>query len=122
MNNDDKTDSLDHLARDLRARNSRVPDDVADRLRVMRQDAVAVIDKPRQSASFWMPAGVATSAAAVLVTIALVRAPGPAVEGFEPLPVNLAADELAVINEMDVLEDLEFLAWMEEEASSAASG
>ena len=37
------------------------------------------------------------------------------------LSFTRAADELAVINELDVLEDLEFLAWMEEEASSAAS-
>lgn len=122
MNNVDKTDSLGELARDLHARNDRVPDQVADRLRVMRQNAVAVIDKPRRNASFWIPAGLATSAAAVLVTIALVRTPGPGIESIAPRVVNLAADELAVINEMDVLEDLEFLAWMEEEASSAASG
>ena len=122
MNNDDKTDSLGDLARDLRARNSQVPDGVAERLRVMRQDAVAVVDKPRRTAGFWIPAGLATSAAAVLVTIALVPEPGPEIEGIEPLPVHLAADELAAINDLDVLEDLEFLAWMEEEASSAASG
>lgn len=122
MNNDDKTDSLGELARDLHARNDRVPDQVADRLRVMRQNAVAVIDKPRRNASFWIPAGLATSAAAVLVAIALIRTPGPGIESIAPLVVNLAADELALINEMDVLENLEFLAWMEEEASSAASG
>lgn len=122
MNNNDKTDSLGELARDLHTRNSRVPDNVAERLRTMRQDAVALVDKPRRTTSFWLPAGIVTSAAAVLVTIALVPQPGPEIEGIEPLPSNLAADELAVINELDVLEDLEFLAWMEEEASSAVSG
>lgn len=125
MNDDKKTNSLDALSQDLRAQNSRVPEDVASRLRVMRQDAVAVVDRPRRTTSFWIPAGFATSAAAVLVTIALIPEPGPGVNGIEdiePLPINLAADELAVINDMEVLEDLEFLAWMEEEASSAASG
>jgi hypothetical protein len=122
MNSDNKTHSLDELTRDLRARNSRAREEVADRLRITRQDAVALVDRPRRTTRFWIPAGFATSAAAVLVTIALAPPPDPGVEGIEPLPINLAADELAVINDMDVLEDLEFLAWMEEEASSAASG
>jgi len=122
MNDDNKSDSLAELARDLHALNSRVPDDVANRLRTVRQDAVAAVDKPGRTAGFWVPAGLATSAAAVLVTIALLPGPEQGIDGIESLPVNLAADELAVINELEVLEDLEFLVWMEEEASSAASG
>lgn len=125
MNEDDKTSSLEALAQDLRARNNRAPEDVANRLRAMRQDAVATVDRPRRTSHLWVPAGLATSAAAVLVTIALLPEPNPGANGIDdiqPLPINLAVDELAVINEMDVLEDLEFLAWMEEEASSAASG
>ena len=125
MKADDKTNSLDELTADLRERNSRAPEVVEKRLRVMRQDAVATVDRHRRTTSFWIPAGFATSAAAVLVSIALVPELSPGIngiDGIEPLPINLAADELAVINDMDVLENLEFLAWMEEEASSAASG
>ena len=42
MNDDNKSDSLAELARDLHALNSRVPDDVANRLRTVRVPRLSV--------------------------------------------------------------------------------
>ena len=90
----------------------------AARLRAMRQAAVAELDahtRPDTTRQWWVAGGLAGSAASVALMVGLLLPSAP-VE--HPFP-DLDTEELAVVQSLDVLEDLEFLAWMEEEANRA---
>ena len=107
----------------LRARRDEVPADVAQRLERMRRVAVAELAPARSPGIRWRgPAwagGLAGTAAALLLTVTLLRS-GPE-DGFERL---LLADarELAAVAELEVLEDLEFLIWLDQELADADPG
>lgn len=110
------------LVRALRERGDQVPADVAERLVRMRRSAVAELERRealpgRRPLWPWL-GGLA--AAALALSVALLLS-GPAAP--EPDALLLAdADELAAIAELDVLEDLEFLAWLEQEQLDAGQG
>ena len=93
----------------------------AERLRVLRQTAVQELDRGRRpSRTSWWVAGGLTASAASIVLVTLLMLPGA--PGNELVLPDLNAEELAVLQSMEVLEELEFLAWMEEEANRATAG
>lgn len=108
------------LAAALRQHAEQVPPEVADRLRAMRRAAVAELDvRSTRAGSGWLlPAGVA--AAGLALTLALLTGDP---ESPAPGAVLLAdTDELAAVAELEVLEELEFLAWLEEETPVDGEG
>jgi len=107
----------------LRAQAEQVDPEVAGRLGAMRRAAVAEMDHRRTPARRRVPAllaGLGAAAAALAVTVALLLPPAA---GPGPEALLLAdADELAAVAELEVLEELEFLAWLEEEQLDAGRG
>ncbi|NGX16296.1 hypothetical protein [Wenzhouxiangella sp. XN24] len=117
--NEDRQDQ-DKLAAAARRHTEEVSPEVAERLRAMRRVAVSELGEgPANAAPGWLwPAGVA--AAGVALTLALLLGEP---DGSAPDPLLLAdADELAVVADLDVLEELEFLAWLEEEGPDDGEG
>ena len=80
------------------------PDDVRTRLAAARRRAVASLDAavPRAPAR-WVPVGaLATTLLAVFLSVAVQRPP-PAID----------MQQLATVEDMDLLMDLEFVAWLD---------
>lgn len=102
----------------LRSELNSVPDDTAARLRAIRQAAVAQLPDNQTAAgsnavpskSWWVAGGLAGSAAGIALTVSLLLPQPKSVP--EPMP-EIAFDEMETLQSMEVLEDLEFLAWME---------
>ena len=119
MNEDNKHDDgtlSDDEARLARAVTERlhedVDPDVATRLRAARQEAVYIADrKTRQSVPWLAPAG-GVVAAAVVATV-MLREPELA-----PMPA-LDEAEMAAAAEIELLEELEMLAWLDEDMLDA---
>ncbi len=86
-----------------------VPDDVVDRLGAARRQAVAIADARARIVplpSRWLPMGA--MAATVLAAVLLRGPPNiPAVPFDDDL-------QLAAVDDLDLLENLEFAAWMVE--------
>ena len=117
--NEDRQDQ-DKLAAAARRHAEEVSPEVAARLRAMRRVAVNELDaRPGTAVPGWLwPAGVA--AAGVALTLALLLGEP---DRSAPDALLLAdTDELAVVAELDVLEELEFLAWLEEEGPDDGEG
>jgi hypothetical protein len=114
----DRDEPLDeaHITR-LRQQTDQVPPEVADRLAAMRRRAVAEWTPEGPPRRLW-PGGAtwAAAAATVLIAVALLaRLNLGGVDQARPAPLLLAdADELQAVAELDVLEELEFLAWLDE--------
>lgn len=113
---DDKIDAgrdAEFAQRVVEQLDQRVDDDVAARLRAARQEAVYAADRRSARSRLWLaPAGGAVAAA--VVAAILLREPGVA-----PLPM-LDEQELAAATDLEFLEALEMLAWMEEESARDA--
>jgi len=107
----------------LRAQAEQVDPAVAEQLGAMRRAAVAEMDREYPAARRRVPvllAGLGAAAAALAVTVALLLPPAA---GPGPEALLLAeADEIAAVSELEVLEELEFLAWLEEEGLDAGQG
>lgn len=97
-----------HLTEPLQAGEDNLSDEIVARLYEARQQALDVTRQP-QAKSWWLPTiGVGmTGAAAVLVVVLLL----PVSDAITPLPVGEDV-ELAAAQDLDLLEDLEFVAWM----------
>ena len=102
-----------------KARNSMrehsLPDDVQRKLRLARAEAVAQLEAQGSLAEtlfgrrrWLLPVGGV--AAAVVLAVAVNQG------GSAPLMPVLDEQELAAVADMDMLEDIEFLAWMLEES------
>lgn len=112
------------LADALRQHVEQVPPDIAQRLAQVRRAAVAELAEREGSRRRGWPlrlaGGFAGAAAAVALTVALLterREPSDA----EPL-LLAHADELAAIAELEMLEELEFLAWLEQHQDEIDAG
>lgn len=110
------------LAGELRRRAEQVPPEVAERLAHMRRAAVTELDRSESrfrswgTHRFWVT-GLAGAAAALALTLALLL---PRAEEPGPEALLLAdADELAAMSNLELLEELEFLAWLEQEQLDA---
>jgi hypothetical protein len=95
-----------------------VPADVSERLAAMRREAVQVLEDERPSSWIrqWSPvtASMAGAAFALVVALWLVLQPD------EDIALPLASEpEAAIVTDMDLLEELEFIAWLEEESQGA---
>lgn len=122
---DDKHTDPRHeaLGRTARERFEQVEPEVAHRLAQMRRAAVAELDRrearigARRLPGWWI-GGAAAAAVALTVALLLLRGGDP-----EPDPDLLAdAEAIEAIADLDVLEELEFLAWLEEEQLDAGQG
>lgn len=120
----DKQDSEDRELEDARlealARQAlgEVPGEVGERLAAMRREAVQILENERSNSWIrqWLPltASMAGAAFAVVVGVWLVMQPD------EDLALPLVSDpEAAIVEDMDLLEELEFIAWLEEESQGA---
>ncbi|MFK8053779.1 MAG: hypothetical protein AB8F65_12505 [Woeseiaceae bacterium] len=78
--------------------------DTRDKLRQARRLAVAAADRPEKHSLLWLP--VTGSVAAGVLAFALLRESGP-----EPLP-QMDEQELEAALELELLEELDMLAWM----------
>lgn len=110
--------SSSHSEQDLVTRVRReaeqVPPEVSARLRAIRSDAIAATQAPADGWRRWPLAGVA--AAAMLMLAVAINYRGP--EELPALPV-VDPQELALVENMELLESLEFLAWLEEGGPNA---
>ncbi len=101
----------------LRASVDDVLPEVAERLVAMRRAAVQELEERSssqwQTPWFWAPAG---ATAIVVLTLGLFL-----YTGNTPVPMfdDLDEAQLAAAQDMELLEELEFLAWMEEEVRNA---
>ena len=78
------------------------------RLAQARREAVAVADrKSKASSGYWFGAGGAVAAAALLVVIFTTGQVDP----NKQMP-NVDPEEFAAAQELEMLEDLEFIAWV----------
>jgi hypothetical protein len=84
---------------------TRVADDVRTRLAAARRRAVASLDAPVPRApAQWVPVGaLATTLLAVFLSVAVQR----------PTPPLVDEQQLATVEDMDLLMDLEFAAWLD---------
>lgn len=105
----------------LRAAEHEIEPEVTQRLLAARREAVALADERRSSPLRWplgLASGGAMAAVAILGLTVMLRTPQ-----FDELP-RLDDVELAAAQEVELLEDLEFVAWMIalENENSATSG
>ena len=117
MTDDDKLhEGWRDKARDAYSEAERgVPVDIADRLAAARRAAVAEADSA--SRINWFPLGGALAAALLIVALFVPRAD-------DRLPL-LNEQELAAAQDVELLEELEFVAWlvaMEEDADEPETG
>lgn len=95
---------------------------VTTRLAAMRREAVRIAEAAEPDAT-WLdrllgPAGLVTAAAALSVVVAAWVALRPTGDALAfPL---LSEPEIAVVQDLELLEELEFLAWLEEEEPDGA--
>ena len=83
---------------------SGVADDVRARLTAARRRAVASLDAPPKAPARWLPVGaLATTLLAVFLGVAVQR----------PSPPLVDEQQLATVEDMDLLMDLEFVAWLD---------
>jgi hypothetical protein len=85
-----------------------LPPDVAARLAAGRRKAVAAVpDKPLYVPAAWLPV---SALAATLLAVVLLR-PTTDMDGVAPLLEDEA--QVAAVENLDLLENLEFAAWMD---------
>jgi len=102
-----------------RRRRRQVDPAVAERLAAARRQAVALLDGPEQTAApRFLPWGAALTSAAALL-LAVVFWPGANDGALAPLP-PMDADELAAAQDLELLEELEFIAWLDEQQADHA--
>jgi hypothetical protein len=108
------SDFESRLQRALAPKAGGVTPDVAERLAAMRRNAVAQLD--HRTGFGWGRAAFVTAFATVVLAAGVFLMFDDA-----SVPAMPAADEpeFAAAQEMDVLVELEFLAWLEEEATDA---
>ncbi|MEM1439498.1 MAG: hypothetical protein AAF545_04885 [Pseudomonadota bacterium] len=113
MNDKTQHDTDDALAKAIVDRLSTdVDPDVAARLRAARQEAVYLVDSAHRKRAPWLaPAGGLVAAS--VVAVVLLRDPG-----MQPMPA-LDETEMAAAAELELLEELEMLAWLDEEMLDA---
>jgi len=108
------------MQRAIRSAQNEIAPEVAERLATMRRSAVAEFEARgrRRIQRSWIPLSAAAAAVASTALVAgmfLFRGNGP----VPAMPAEPDAPEFSAAQELDVLADLEFLAWLEEEASDA---
>ena len=110
MNDTDEDKDLTRLGSELRRAENDLPPEIVDRLRAARREAVTLADEhaqqPWRSWLTWQRWGAAAAMAGVVLAVALVLQ-RPDVT----LPVA-EEEELAAAQDTELLEDLEFVAWM----------
>ena len=104
----DPTDQqwADRAAERLRHGEHSVPNEVNQRLQAARRAAIETADEKSRLGDWWPRAAGASAAAGALMVAALVF-----YSPVDTLP-RIEASELAAAQEVELLEELEFVAWM----------
>ena len=106
----------------LQAEREKLPEDVRRRLAASRRQAVALLEESESGSwslfGFLAPRGLAAAAAVSMAAIALWVGLSSTLTEEPALPL-LGAPEVAVVQDLELLEELEFLAWLEEESQGA---
>ena len=114
MSNEEKVSEFERKARArLEASELDIDPERLERLQAARRAAVAAVPAGPERGllgRWWVPTG-AMAAAALVLGVLLV--PGP-----ERLPPVLDAAEMSAAQEMELLDELEFVAWMLEQDSN----
>jgi len=100
----------------LHQRETDLPNEVSARLRAARQAAVAEVDASAQKRVGWLQPGWMLPASGVAVAILALVLFLPSANG--KLPV-LEESEMLAATEMEMLNDIELLAWIIEEDGNA---
>ena len=109
-NDDLKSDDLAFAGKLASALDGPLDDATLARLQAAREEAVHAAMQARQGRARWYVGGSAGGAiAAGLALYFILQSPS-----VQPLP-DLDETELAVVAEMELLESLELLAWLDEE-------
>lgn len=109
------------LERTLRDRGQQVPQDVAERLALMRREALREIPEKTKFLSWlsnWQLVLPVGAAGAALIVVLFVPGLFSGEEEILQIPLTLG-NETVVFQEIEILEELEFLAWLEEEDEGA---
>ncbi len=101
----------DHAVRQLHRREVELPSDIQQRLISMRRDAVAALEYSEHNGWNWkLPlGGLATAGAVLFAALLLLRGPVPELPVLEGIDSIMAVE---IANDVELLEDLEFVAWM----------
>ena len=116
---DPPNDDLEnHLQQSLEDDARKIPAEIASRLAAIRHEAVREIPEQRTSwFAHWQLVTAGGVAAVVIVAVLMTIVLGGD-EDLMRIPITPDA-EIAAAQELEILEELEFLAWLEEEDSSA---
>ena len=109
------------LERTLHDRGQQVPQDVAERLALMRREALLEIPEKTKFLSWlsnWQLVLPVGAAGAALIVVLFVPGLFSGEEEILQIPLALG-NETVVFQEIEILEELEFLAWLEEEDEGA---
>ena len=119
MSEDDEQSTVEgRLLEATRARSRHVPAGVHARLADMRRSVVAEFDErgERGVSLSGIPVFASLAGVALVVAVAI----GVTFQGAGTAEIPLVSEpEIAVVQDMELLEELEFLAWLEEELQGA---
>ena len=115
------SDQEAYLKASLRAERENLPEAVRNRLAASRREAVAQMEAEAASggwsfADLLAPRGLAATAVASVAAVALWLSLSSPEEMALPL---ISSPDVAAIEDLELLEELEFLAWLEEESQGA---
>jgi hypothetical protein len=117
-----ESDQEARLREALRAEREDLPEAVRSRLAESRREAIALLDDSEAGSGGWSltdlfaPRGLAVAAVASVAAVALWISSSTLEDPAIPL---ISAPEVAVVQDLELLEELEFLAWLEEESQGA---
>ncbi|MGI9324773.1 MAG: hypothetical protein ACR2PZ_06105 [Pseudomonadales bacterium] len=119
--NEDPSDSdaqtqQEAVVRAMQARADDLDELTASRLASIRRSAMALHPENQPKRSLWWPAMGAASAAVVVVAVLLTLTPEQ-VPGENQWPGDV--ETLVLIQDLEVIEELEFLAWLDEVENGA---
>ena len=109
------------LERTLHDRGQQVPQDVAERLALMRREALLEIPEKTNFLGWlsnWQLVLPVGAAGAALIVVLFVGGLFSGEEEILQIPLTLG-NETVVFQEIEILQELEFLAWLEEEDEGA---
>ena len=117
-----ESDQEARLKAALRDERDNLPEEVRSRLAASRREAVDLVEAQVNASGGWSfaallaPRGLAMAAAGSVAAIALWISLSSPDDTALPL---ISAPEVAVVQDLELLEELEFLAWLEEESQGA---
>lgn len=102
----DQIDVAAEARKQLEAISQELPGDVTQRLQQARRQAMASVDEPRPWRINWVAGGALAS---ILLAVTVLTT---TFNATAPFPLVSDPDEFAAAQDLELLEELEFIAWM----------